>query len=774
MWQDILGFLAVEDIFGLYFTGSGVLHRRLGSEGGCDRLDNRHSPELPTLRHWPSTILSQLHGLQLLRILASPLRYINLPLHLTISDIAQLPRGLATLRLELPDGLTDAHLTALPAELTCLWLPFNKSITCVGLELMPRTLLVLNLVSNPCISDLSRAPPRLQSFVGNSDAIKSLEQVINTFPLSLVKIKLRGSPTKIPTWRWLHLTLFARFPRLEAVSVSPISGGNKIDHDIQLPTQLASLAVKSEPGAFCPSLRALPPGLTELSFIYSTSSRSPHDWNDLDIALLPRTLMKLRIEPEDSDSLIGNLTPAHFQYLPPNLLEYRVFTLIPSKLAFPEDWTSGYVAKFTSMNVFLQDYLADHMQQLPQTITTLSVQMCAYPHHTNIVTGPPAYSLPPNIRIAPGSKDHCPGRFTLPYHLQSLQLTSSWGTVLLPIPPAILAFGPDTKQDAAISSLGRDRSLLVLSCNPTDSSLLTNLPRALTFLRLRFEQRFDDTDLAHLPQGLKTLHLIFDRAVIESATAAAPNPPSGWDKIASATKELVSWLSSAPPATTKKQVSCTFGNRSIAFLPRSLRSLEVVNHTLNASEPVEWPPHLTSLVLTAPSKWQVGKEGAIPPLPKSLLTLHAVGDFHDNDFASDEALPRHLQSLSLPDAARLSSKICPCLSKLGSLTSLDVPGLSLIDAAVRLLPRTLKSFANNLRSDVTDASAGDWPPKMQVLQVPGHAFSILGLKLLPKSLTRLTLNSAELSEPEEALRHALGPEMAIVSLGRRQFVWRFD
>jgi hypothetical protein len=153
----------------------------------------------------------------------------------------------------------------------------------------------------------------------------------------------------------------------------------------------------------------------------------------------------------------------------------------------------------------------------------------------------------------------------------------------------------------------------------------------------------------------------------------------------------------------------------VANLPRTITYLSIHKGSLNASELVHLPPHLTYFLITE-IEGLITKD-YINRMSRSLdyFFIHKSAHFEPSAIS---ALPTSLKTLQLPLMTPLDPEVLTSLPP--TLTSATLNFTSLADHHFALFPKSIYRLKISSQTDFTSAAFDLMPPKAQLLDLPGH------------------------------------------------------
>jgi hypothetical protein len=775
VWCRILDFLENLEVTSLWITGSSVIRRRLGSQGGWKVLKVGNPREPPFFKEWPRWLLPQLHGLSVLHISPVHSSCLSNLLRPSIQDIMDLPKSITELKLDFVDGIRDEFLPILPPGLTQLSLPKNRSISHVGLQSLNPNIHILDLTSNLIVKDLSKLSRDLSSYTASSATITPSFPIIIGLPPTLVELKLISSNLDQFFWSMDDLALFAPHSTLSSLSISPI-GPSKLDvQQIQLPQQLTSLCLSGNPKLeeFC--LTSLPRSLLTLQLLFHNTNVW-YDWSNDSLQHLPRTLTHLELMPIElrkknsfSSSLATTrLSPTCLQFLPSNLITFRLLKLQVST----EEITIPQQGSRAATIVRLQSYLDLSMPYLPSSITDLYLSL----RHNKATIFPSIEHLPQGLKYFPqgsvefrrpsnGVRTIAPlATTTTTTTRSSLSKSNSSSNVvdaMLPLPPLRHA-NSDLPKPPPISSR---KGFKVL---PFIESITTGLYPALEF--------------DHGPLLLKSTHR--NQQQLESWLLNQTHP-SRLRELAWVFPRLPKSINACFPSTlVSLYIECVdyqVQDEDILALPSSLTRL-VVDGSMNLTD--ECLPALPHELVELTLQLMTEVQGHLYPFPKKLTKLSLGSScvksyapslpywttslsldsemIYETTFTS-HGFPPFLTHLKLSQTKEISGTTIRILPQ--TIISLEIPFLDMFDDDVEYIPRGMKRFdAISGCTNLSISSARNWPPVLTHLALHGDLFTNHAISLLPKTLKKINLCNASLIDPA-TIRTCLGPSIQSWAIG---------
>lgn len=245
----------------------------------------------------------------------------------------------------------------------------------------------------------------------------------------------------------------------------------------------------------------------------------------------------------------------------------------------------------------------------------------------------------------------------LPSKLESLQIVESCPSYFsVPLPPSLTSYSEEAEANSSyhstwitateVSLLPRTLTKFIAPCadlnDPSQTSLLANLPPSLVYLHLVFAPRMTTSQLLELPRGLKVLKNDIDLALdpIAAFRALPPNLT-----VIGLTTYLPAEVADALPRSL--EVASLEKLLPSAVLPPSLTQLAL--RYCDASI-VAVPEHITTLKLQSISS----EAPLLRHLPSNLKSLTVYFERPSNyDFLSH--LPRGLSSLYIFELPLLGS-----------------------------------------------------------------------------------------------------------------------
>lgn len=687
---------------------------------------------LPYLTTWPRSSLPLLQGLISFRLCPPNTKQWLPNLRPSIEDLALLPRGLATLELNFVDGLYDDSVAVLPAGLTSLLLPRNTMISNAGLSRLPKLITELNLASNFKI-DSAHLPRQVVTFTGNLAAFPPQNDVVEGFPPTLTNLHLFAREelhAKKSRWTWESLPLLSALPALAELKMTLIKQEVQESYkEFKLPPTLTSLEVRGDVGPFkrYQDLHVLPPGLVSISLKFQ--ERVLFAWSDEDFMSLPRTLTCVNLLNAYNQFRAVNpgagVTLNHLQYLPPFLKTYHIFPI-----EIPDNIKQQVMAVGVSQrHKKMYEMWAQFALFLPHSLTSLRLCLSEKVPYRY----PPMELLPPNIRffsaytqeLSHGTSQEEENNVKLrkplpPKNLHALSLAFSHRQIFPVQTLHIELSGRDATKNLDNWPLEQYCPNLQYFDSYWLKDMLKRLPPTLTWVSLH-EQGSNDTtltdkDILDLPDGVRTLQIRKANMLTDQCLPALPHDLTS---LHLSSNQVTGTLFPFP----SKLMSLSLGQR--------------VDASRDSTYLLKLPPYLTELALSNPNT-----------VNETLMDL-----------------PKHLTSLCLIETTRLTGEMLKHLPN--TLLKLDVHNVDMNDYDVISLPRALRYFYN-LRgaAGVSDDSAADWPPMLEILQIASTLMTDRSFCALPRSLTILTLQACmPLSVPIEVAVRSLGPRIRQVTIG---------
>jgi hypothetical protein len=207
----------------------------------------------------------------------------------------------------------------------------------------------------------------------------------------------------------------------------------------------------------------------------------------------------------------------------------------------------------------------------------------------------------------------------------------------------------------------------------------------------------------------------------------------------------------------------TLTDECIPAMPHNLKRLRLGTFHRIHGDIYPWPSKLTHLDLNTPDYMEVGDRFRFQPkLPSSLLCLK-LSTLRSNEVFV-HGLPPFLTKLVIrgnPDIfVKEWLQILP-----ETLVKYHHPDLDMYDDDVKYLPRSLRSFEAEYRSEnLSAASSKDWPPLLRKLTIQGCLFSNEAISNLPRTITDLKITGTTMCD-FTTLRACFGPAIQKWSVG---------
>jgi hypothetical protein len=702
VWDPISQYLEPLDILALWMTGSRLLRQKIGPGGGLKALRVESSCYLPVFVSWPGWWLSDLKGLTVLHLNPLNPKCLLPRLKPSADDLKGLPRGLLDLELGFVEAIYDELLVHLPPLLTRFWLPYNTQISHQGLAKLPKSLHSLNLERNQIITEVKLLPPSLTEFVGNSVSLLAQDATFQDLPRNISRLKL-VAPER--TSQILSLATISSLPHFESLvdlNLSIPPSYQEIFSDLSFPPQLMKLKLYGDGCALPPQFLSKLPPTLTVLCMRPEVS-SNLMWLDEHIPQLPVGLKQLDFLPRN----VQISSDCHTQ-LTLACLASLPPTLTKFRITYvlpPVDWVIGQGA--------LQRTMDEHLQFLPASLKVL--RLCV--RHRGKTAEPGDFSaLPPyleqlfTLRCRIGSD-------TSPFVPKTLQRLSINGSRPLPVPGALYLYPREPQEpEMALNwatSCGLFQNASHLHLTTFNTQFIDHLSSHLVYLDLICHP-IRDSHISALPRTLTFLRL--------------DDSPQG--------------LSDA----------------CLPFLPQSLRELHLPRNVSILGNVHPFPQRLHTLQLgpcTAKSYNLL--------LPPFLTSLELHSPFVSNQTLL--SLPSSLTHLFVTNSQLISGSLLQHLPD--ALLTFSAPGFSFKDADVAQLPRGLRTFVSvGGGKQLTDASAGHWPPILNTLTLSGEKFSLVGLAQLPRTLSLLQLQDAKFdASHHEQLLEIFGPRLRRFRIG---------
>jgi len=309
-------------------------------------------------------------------------------------------------------------------------------------------------------------------------------------------------------------------------------------------------------------------------------------------------------------------------------------------------------------------------------------------------------------------------------------------------------------------------NLLTLELAGAESVLddwVPTLPRTLTSLTLKNNNRLTDVCVPNLPPGMTILNLPHNDRLTGLGLKRLPLSKLTLSGKALAPNLLISGLSMCLEDLELPH-NTHMNNDDIAKLPRSIARLSLpANSTIKGDAFSLLSPGLTSLTTAADIN-----DADILRLPKHMITLA----LHRCSKLSNEAigyLPRTLTLFSAWNAANITDEAIPLLPKSLKYLYLDAPNLT--DECAPFLPSTLLELKIQTVPLTDNFFAAIRLPNLVRLELSGaRAVSDHSISLLPPNLRYLHLPSAE--ELTQACMHDIPRTLEIfVAWSSQGFTW---
>jgi hypothetical protein len=361
-----------------------------------------------------------------------------------------------------------------------------------------------------------------------------------------------------------------------------------------------------------------------------------------------------------------------------------------------EEWVSQQQG-WNFSEVNLAAQLHDYLHLLPHSITNLDISLA----HLGYNIYPSHEKLLPTVSICRLQDTPILRLTSFPAKLRALSVLEDIGQCL----PSLHVNGTQEEALRAIQKFGLPETLEYLGIRTRDSTVFTYFPNRLLTLHLSISFELLDKDILLLPASLTILEIT-----------------RGADLLT---------------------------DECIPALPHGLIKLSVVCSNEIKGERYPWPHKIQYLALAESSR-----NPRFPPfLTKVKLNS---SDITDNSLMT---LPRGLTSIDICNSTRLTGECIQFLPD--SLISLKMTHLDFEDEHVALLPRGLRVVQCPFGGlDISDASVDDWPPIITTLAIRGSFITNAGLRRLPRSLVRLTLQDNELIDRSTA-RSCVGSKVSL-------------
>jgi hypothetical protein len=659
--------MTLDETVRLWLTGGRDVLVSLGPNGGMKKfILEEQFPFVASI--FPVSIISSLRGLTTLHftIMSDPLPRPGR--HLTVPQMASLPRSLTDLELGFNDCLNNLHAAHLPPLLTRLILPFNRSITNDGLLLLPTSIIELDLSENTHVTT-HNIPPNVTSLTASIHL-----SLGDTLPSNLVT---------------LHITKKGLYFNLSPESF-PL-----------LPPSLTQLKL-SNFFEFVPSPLFFPQNLLELDL--STINFKVPDIIDV----IPKTLKALALgwnifdPPNFSDKFASKLPRSldTFKFMPYMNIPRRLrggngdyCPLSAAMLPLLPDLKTLHIWALNSSHVVAND----DFKLLPYTLTDLNIRIGG--RDRTVIT-----DLPPNltniaIRTSSGWDQ---AQINLPKipNVEKLQIGSMYsekysGWVKI---HSSLITGPSTFIWPSRVTAVNLRKI---------SGFIRTLPRHLKYLEV--SSTLKDEDICDLPDGLKTLRCFNQCHITDDSLPAIPHEIECLDI---ARNKLLNCEVFRFPSSLRHLSFTGSPSFNWANLPSHLTYLECNNSNINDYTCSLLPRSITQLVLPVTNLLSGACLQYFNPNMYRLELDYA--DFSDADIPK---LPRLLRILKVQYSSEdLSSSCCGAFPPL--LKKLCIPGSFFLDSDIAHLPRSLKTLKLPGAALLTSTCLPLMPKGLEEIQLP--------------------------------------------------------
>ena len=459
-----------------------------------------------------------------------------------------------------------------------------------------------------------------------------------------------------------------------------------------LPQSLTRLSIPKDIHLTKKVFSKLPPGLTFLDLTSNMNFGMHRIWHKIPVGLehlslgsicsqnfahLPHSLTHLNLPNSD------NLFDKHIPHLPPNL----TFLALGRNTKITDAGIRLLPPLLTHLDLQNNQKISDDaIQNLPKHLTHLDLR------NSLKISGDAIQNLPKHLTFLalgylcrPNTRED----ILLPSKLKTFRIASfKWNAELSPefMPKDLtrLRLRSSVCCRALLNNLPHRLVHLTLGLS-TDSFLdehVAMLPRCLEHLKLSFSISIRSESLAHLPNSLKSIHLVGETFSDEFVR----HLPSGLSILSLAQNNLLT-------------------DAAMAQLPKKLTQLELPHNELITDIGISHlPRELTYLDLL----WnKMITDIGISHLPRGLTYL----DLSWNMFVTDAGiphLPRGLTHLDLSRTLLVTDAGIPHLPQ-GLLHLYLVENCNITNKSVVSLPRSLKSL-DLLNTNVTDESIDQAPP----------------------------------------------------------------